>query len=178
MTRDGPARGDAAVWCNDLGEPMTFQPLTEKLEPLPGSSIRLQTAPQKTQTMLGPNPLLTEGYSDFSIDGVSPGVIRIILRPNARITEDDCVRARAELLALTGGKPGAVLLQVTGVGSVNRAAISLYIEAAAVTAFAIMGCTPVDRVIAHALLRMAPLNCPTKYFTDEEEAVIWLRATG
>lgn len=155
---------------------MTVQPLTEKREPLPEPSIPLQ-APEKSRTMHGPDLLLTEGFSDFSVDRVSLGVTRIILRPNARITADDCVRTRAELLALTGGKPGAVLLNITGAGSVSRAALSLYSEAA-VTAFAVLGSTPVDRVIAHALLRLAPPKCPTKYFTDEEEAVIWLRTTG
>jgi hypothetical protein len=106
------------------------------------------------------------------------GLTRIILRPNARITDDDCVRTGAELLALTGGKPGAVLLQISGVSSVSRTAISLYCEAAAVTAFAILGDTPVDRVIAHTLLRLAPPKSPTKYFTDEEKAVFWLQTTG
>lgn len=112
--------------------------------------------------MLAPDRLLSESCSDFSVDRVSLGVTRIILRPNARITDEDCVRTRAKLLALTGGKPGAVLLQITGVGSVSRSAISLYSEAAAVTAFAVLGITQVDRVIAHTLLRLAPPKCPTK----------------
>jgi hypothetical protein len=155
---------------------MTGQLLTENREPLPEPSS-LDEASGITRSVPAPGLLLTEGCSDFSVDRVSPGVTRIILRPNARITEDDCVRTRAELLALTEGKPGAVLLQITGVGSVSRPAISLYSEAAAVTAFAVLGSTQVDRVIAHTLLRLAPPKCPTKYFTDEEEAVIWLRTT-
>ncbi|MDQ1058196.1 hypothetical protein QFZ23_002097 [Arthrobacter globiformis] len=154
----------------------TVQPLTENRVPLPEPTI-LSRTPPKARTRLSPDLLLTESYSDFSVDRVSPGVARIILRPNTRITDDDCIRTGAELLALTGGKPGAVLLQVSGVGSVSRTAISLYCEAAAVTAFAILGSTPVDRVIAHTLLRLAPPKCPTEYFTDEEEALIWLRTT-
>lgn len=156
---------------------MTVQPRTENRESLSEPSSLLQT-PEKTRTMLAPDRLLAESCSDFSVDCVSLGVTRIILRPNARITDDDCVRTRAELLALTGGKPGAVLLQVTGVGSVSRSAIRLYSESAAVRAFAVLGITQVDRVIAHTLLRLAPPKCPAKYFTDEEEAVIWLRTTG
>ncbi|MBT2538734.1 STAS/SEC14 domain-containing protein [Arthrobacter sp. ISL-69] len=106
---------------------------------------------------------------------MSRGVHRIILRSNARITEDECVRSSAELLKLTGGKPAAVLLQITGVGSVSRAAISLCSGGTPVTAFAILGGTHVDRVMAHSLIRLAPPECPTRYFTEEEEAVIWLR---
>ncbi|MBT2550842.1 hypothetical protein [Arthrobacter sp. ISL-65] len=118
---------------------------------------------------------LAECDSDFSVDRVSRGVHRIILRSNAHITEDECVRASAELLKLTGGKPGSVLLQITGVGSVSRAAISLCSGGTPLTAFAILGRTAVDRVIAHSLIRLAPPECPVTYFTDEEEAVIWLR---
>jgi len=119
--------------------------------------------------------LVTESCPNFSVTRVCLGVIRIILPPNARITEDDCVRTRAELLSLSGGKPGAVILQITGVGSVSRTAISLYSDGPAVTAFAILGCTPVDRVIALTLLRLAPPQYPTNYFTDEGDALIWLR---
>lgn len=75
-------------------------------------------------------------------------------------------------------EPGAVLLQITGVDSVCRPAISLYGEAGTVTAFAIRGSTPVDRAIAHTLLRPPPPKCPTKYFPDEEEAIIWLQTNG
>jgi hypothetical protein len=154
----------------------TVRPLTENREQLPEPTILLRTPP-KARTRLSRDLLLTESYSGFSVNRVSPGVARIVLRPNACITDDDCFRTGAELLALTGGKPGAVLLQVSGVGSVTRTAISLYCEAAAVTAFAILGRTPVDRVIAHTLLRLAPRACPTEYFTDEEEALIWLGTT-
>ena len=45
-------------------------------------------------------------------------------------------------------------------------------------AFAVLGDTPVDRVIAHTLLRLAPPKCLTKYFTDEEKAICWLQTTG
>jgi hypothetical protein len=141
---------------------MTGQPLTENRESLPEPSS-LDRALGITRTMPAPDLLPVWSSSDFSVERVSPGVTRIILRPNARITEDDCVRTRAELLALTEGKPGAVLLQITGVGSGSRPAISLYSEAAAVTAFAVLGSTQVDRVIAHTLLRLAPPKCPTKY---------------
>lgn len=128
--------------------------------------------------MLAPDLLPTHSHSDLSVDRISLGLTRIILRPNARITDDDCVRTGAELLSLTGGRPGAVLLQITGVSSVTRAAISLYVGAAAVTAFAILGGTPVDRIIGHSLFRLAPPKCPTQYFTDEENAVLWLRSVG
>lgn len=106
---------------------------------------------------------------------VRPGISRITLRPNARITEDDGTRTREELLALTGGARGGVLLEITGVGSVSREAIGVYSSAVTVSAFAILGTSPVDRVIAHGLLGLPLPVCPSRYFTDEDAALDWLQ---
>lgn len=107
---------------------------------------------------------------------LSEGIARITLRPNARITEEDGLRTREQLLTLTGGAPGGVLLEITGVGSVSREAIGVYSGAVTVTAFAILGGTPVDRVIAHGLLGLPLPNCPSQYFTDRDQAHSWLRS--
>ncbi|MDR6505546.1 STAS/SEC14 domain-containing protein [Arthrobacter oryzae] len=109
---------------------------------------------------------------------VRQGISRITLRPSARITEADGLRTREELLALTGGSRGGVLLDITGVGSVSREAISVYSSAVTVSAFAILGSTPVDRVIAHGLLGLPLPACPSEYFTDEAEALSWLQTVG
>lgn len=113
--------------------------------------------------------------ANVSVGRLSEGIVRITLSPNARITAEDGLRTRGELLALTGGARGGVLLDITGVGSVSREAIGVYSAAATVTAFAILGATPVDRVIAHGLLGLPLPGCPSAYFTDEEEALGWLR---
>lgn len=109
---------------------------------------------------------------------VRQGISRITLRPSARITEADGLRTREELLALTGGSRGGVLLDITGVGSVSREAISVYSSAVTVSAFAILGSTPVDRVIAHGLLGLPLPACPSEYFTDEAAALSWLQTVG
>jgi hypothetical protein len=105
---------------------------------------------------------------------VRQGISRITLRPNARITEEDGTRTKEELLALTGGARGGVLLEITGVGSVSREAIGVYSSAVTVSAFAILGTSPVDRVIAHGLLGLPLPACPSRYFTDEGAALDWL----
>jgi hypothetical protein len=106
---------------------------------------------------------------------VRQGISRITLRPNARITEEDGTRTKEELLALTGGARGGVLLEITGVGSVSREAIGVYSSAVTVSAFAILGTSPVDRVIAHGLLGLPLPACPSRYFTDEDAALDWLQ---
>lgn len=112
--------------------------------------------------------------ANVSVDRISKGIVRITLNPGARMTAEDGAYARENLLAITGGEPSVVLLQITGVGSVSREAISVYSDAATVRAFAILGSTPVDRVIAHGLLGLPRPQCPTQYFTDAQEAMHWL----
>jgi hypothetical protein len=114
---------------------------------------------------------------NVSVDLVDDGIVRIALKPRARMTAEDGSQARENLLALTGGKPSVVLLQITGVGSISREAVSFYSESTTVRAFAVLGSTPVDRVIGHGLLGLPrPYKCPTEFFTDTQEAMRWLRA--
>lgn len=111
----------------------------------------------------------------IAVDQLNERIVRIALKPRARMTAEDGAFARENLLALTGGKPSVVLLQITGVGSISREAISFYSESTTVRAFAILGSTPVDRVIAHGLLGLPrPHQCPTEFFTDTQVAMAWL----
>jgi hypothetical protein len=153
---------------------MTNQPRPENGHQAPETS----NAAERAGSEAAPELIFSGSNSNICVKHVSAGITGIILRPNARITGDDAVRMRADYQALTGGKPGGVLLQITGVGTVSREAISEDGSAAKVTALAVLGKTPVDRVIANRFLAQSTPGCPTKYFTDEEEAISWLRTTG
>lgn len=103
------------------------------------------------------------------------GVLRITLRPGGQITAEDGATVRERYQTLTGGAGCTVLLEVTGVEQVSREAVRVFSEAATVTAFAILGNTSVDRVIAHGRRGLPLPPCPSRYFTDEQEALAWLR---
>lgn len=105
---------------------------------------------------------------------VRPGILRIVLQPQSRISHADGVSASAQLLALAGGRPVGVLLEITGVESVSKEAVTFYSEASTVAAFALLGRSPVDKVIAHGLRGLAWPHCPVRYFMDEQEALTWL----
>ncbi len=115
-------------------------------------------------------------HENVKVEDAGEGILRITLRPGGRITEEDGTLVRERYLALTGGTGAAVLLQVTGVESVSRDAVRFFSEAVTITAFAILGSTPVDRVIAHGRHGLPAPQCPTRYFSDEQEALGWLRA--
>jgi hypothetical protein len=118
---------------------------------------------------------VTEDRFTVRLHEASSRITRITLLPTARITIEDCVRASSERRALTRGEPGAILLKVTGVGAVSREAISGYSDGATLTALALLGRSPVDQVIAIAILRRLPRDCPARYFTFEGDAISWLQ---
>lgn len=159
-----------------MGDSMTIQSRAER-GALPEPSILLRTD-EASRIQLSPDAANNGSCSNAPVYRLGVGIAAIILPPATRITRKDCVRARTELLELTGGKPGSVLLQIAGIGSVDRDAISAYSEEPTITALAILGSTPVDRVIAQRMVRRGTPTCPIKYFTDEEEAIIWLPTIG
>jgi len=53
--------------------------------------------------------------------------------------------------------------------------LSLRFSKHPITAFAILGSTPVDRVIVPGRRGMPLPQCPNRYFSDEQEAHAWLR---
>lgn len=114
--------------------------------------------------------------ANVTMEDAGDGILRITLRPKSRITAEDGNLVRDRYLALTGGTGAAVLLEITGVESVSRDAVRFFSEAVTITAFAILGSTPVDRVIAHGRRGLPTPQCPTQYFSDEQAAMAWLRA--
>lgn len=127
----------------------------------------------------GPGPTTTgTGPANVALDVEGEGILRITLRPGSQVTAADGTSVRERFLTLTGGAACAVLLQVTGVRHVSRDAVRVFSEAVTVTAFAILGSTSVDRVIAHGRRGLPPPQCPSRYFTDEQEALAWLRTVN
>lgn len=110
-----------------------------------------------------------------AVEDIGEGIIRITLRAGGRITADDGILVRDSYGALTGGAGAAILLQITGVESVSRDAVRFFSEAVTVRAYAVLGTTPVDRIIAHGRRGLPAPQCPTRYFTEEHEALDWLR---
>ncbi|WP_400160394.1 hypothetical protein [Arthrobacter sp. BPSS-3] len=117
---------------------------------------------------------LDAGPANVSLEVEGEAFLRITFRPGSRITGADGIRVREQLLALTGGTGCVVLLQVTGVDYVSREAVRVFSEAVTVKAFAFLGRTPMDRVIAHGRRGLPLPLCPSRYFTDESEALAWL----
>ncbi|MET1020663.1 MAG: hypothetical protein ABWX69_00485 [Arthrobacter sp.] len=103
------------------------------------------------------------------------GIIGVALPPNEEIEGPAARVAGAAVRALANGRRIPVLLVITGVVGISAEARHVYATSIAASAFALVGESPVDRVIAHYLLRSKTETIPAQFFTSETEAVDWLR---
>ncbi|MFH5880138.1 STAS/SEC14 domain-containing protein [Arthrobacter sp. NA-172] len=119
-----------------------------------------------------------EGFADAASIKVSlaeDGIVDVILPPNAVVRSPEARAAAAAVRAIADGHKLPVLMTVTGVLSVTDDARLAYTNSVVVSACALLGESPVDRVIAHFLLRAKPGAVPGRFFTSEAEARDWLR---
>ena len=106
---------------------------------------------------------------------IEGGIIEVVLPPNEEIEGPEARIAGEAVRSLAAGRRLPVLLVITGVVGVSIEARQVYSGSIAATAFALVGESPVDRVIAHYLLRSRSEAIPAQFFTSESAAVEWLR---
>jgi hypothetical protein len=139
-----------------------------------------QTLPARDSTLPDEAP---EASSDdelatadqITVDLAADGIVEVSLPPNSVIRSPEALAAAAAVRAFADGRMLPLLLRVTGVLSVTDDARSTYTNSTAISACALLGESPVDRVIAHFLLRAKPDSLPGQFFTSEAEARDWLR---
>jgi hypothetical protein len=101
------------------------------------------------------------------------GVIALTWQPNARIEIADMETAMAKVNELCSGLAHPLLVEMTGVSTVTHEARAAFSTECAASRIALLGSTPVDRVIAN-FRSVDSYPCPTRFFTDRTEALNWL----
>lgn len=96
-----------------------------------------------------------------------------VLAPGTELNEATVAQLGEQLGALAGSRKVAVVLQLTGITSVSRAARADF-ASLPVASWAVVGETPVDRLLGHYLLSAEAGSVPVPYFTTEREALDWL----
>lgn len=103
---------------------------------------------------------------------ISAGILESFWRPGSFV---DAAEARDAMLAverLSGGAPMPMLSEMTDV-QFSAGARSEFAKSAGVTAIAVLGSSPVDRVVAAATSR--DTNYPHEFFTSRDAATAWLK---
>lgn len=103
------------------------------------------------------------------------GHIVLILPAGEVVTGSMAATAAAEVDRLAGHRKLPLLLILTGVEALTRSARTVFSNAGSLEAAAVVGVSPVDRVIANFLLGGGIQPCPTRYFSAEPDALAWLR---
>jgi hypothetical protein len=131
--------------------------------------------PDRTATALASAPNGAPGVATpIGVRALENGMIQVTLPPNEEIAGAEAQVAGAAVRALANGRRVPVVLVITGVLGVSVEARQVYVSSIAASAFALVGETPVDRVIAHYLLRSKTEKVPAQFFTSEAAAVEWL----
>jgi hypothetical protein len=104
------------------------------------------------------------------------GILRFVYTQGAECTLADAKENVEVQLRLTGGKVVPILIDVSAVKSVDKAARSYYGESKTVRALALIGGSPIGNIIGNVFLAVhGARETPTKFFGSEAEAIQWLR---
>lgn len=139
----------------------------------PGASVEVAAAPGATAA--APEaPAAAPAARPIGVRLLDGGIIEVALPANAEIHGPEAQVAGATVRAMADGRRMPVLLVITGVIGVSAEARHVYATSIAASAFALVGESPVDRVIAHYLLRSRSETIPAEFFTSAADAVQWL----
>ena len=118
-------------------------------------------------------PLTIEGGKGTVILG-SDGFINLVWNPGIVLEVDDAQAAMARVNEMATGSRYPMLVDVKDTQSVTRQARSVSSIPCAASRIALLGSSPVDRVVANFTLGLQLVACPTRFFTSRDEAISWL----
>ena len=112
-------------------------------------------------------------YESLTID--DEGLLLLVWPRGVRITGPSARRAFDEVNRICGGTRRPMLVDMATTKSVAREARAVFGEPCAASRIALLGRSPVDRVIANFTLGVSTVPCPTKFFTSRDQAMAFLR---
>ncbi|HJV98940.1 MAG TPA: STAS/SEC14 domain-containing protein [Arthrobacter sp.] len=105
------------------------------------------------------------------------GILHLVWKPGIVLEGDDVHAAMARVNEISDGSEYPMLVNMGTTKAVTRQAKSAFKVPCAASRIALLGSSPVDRVIANFTIERQTLPCPTRFFTSRDEAVGWLLQT-
>ena len=105
------------------------------------------------------------------------GVLRLTWPRGAVNTAEDAERAMLRVNQLCGDERHPMLVDMATTADVSRGARAVFGRPCQASRIALLGASPVDRVLANFFLGINAVPCPTKFFTSERDAIAWLSVT-
>ena len=104
----------------------------------------------------------------------SDGIIHLVWQPGIVLEGDDVQAAMARVDEISEGSEYPMLVDMGVTKAVTRQAKSAFQIRCAASRIALLGSSPVDRIIANFTIERQTLPCPTRFFTSRDEALLWL----
>lgn len=123
----------------------------------------------------GPDPsTLTDGSGDAVVYLDDDGLLHSDWPVGCIVTIEHAIRAVERVNRFCLDRKYPVLVTMVGVASIDRQTIPIWKELDPAK-IAVVGDTPVDRVIVNFTLVLSTFRCPARYFTERDAALQWLR---
>ncbi len=106
---------------------------------------------------------------------IEDGIVMLRWPQGAVITGTAAKRAFDEVNRVSADSQRPMLVDMATTKSVAREARSVFGRPSAASRIALLGRSPVDRVIANFTLGVSKVPCPTKFFTNRDQAMAFLR---
>ena len=102
------------------------------------------------------------------------GVLHLVWKPGTVLEADDVHAAMAKVNEVADGAEYPMLIDIANTQAVTREAKSVFSVKCAASRIALLGSSPLNRVIANFAMTRRTLPCPTRFFTSRDEAMSWL----
>ncbi|MBT2534029.1 STAS/SEC14 domain-containing protein [Arthrobacter sp. ISL-48] len=101
-------------------------------------------------------------------------IIHLVWRQSVRIEAVDAHAAMAAVNEAADGSEYPMLVDMATTASVSRQARAVFSIPCAASRIALLGSSPVDRVLANFFLGVHIPPCPTRFFNSRTDAMNWL----
>jgi hypothetical protein len=113
-----------------------------------------------------------EVKADLTLD--EQGVVQLKWPRGVSITESEAEAAMRNVNELCGTRRHPMLVDMATTAQVSRGARAVFGRPCQASRIALLGASPVDKVLANFILGINKLPCPTRFFTSRDDAMAWL----
>ncbi|MGO4433025.1 STAS/SEC14 domain-containing protein [Arthrobacter sp. fls2-241-R2A-172] len=117
---------------------------------------------------------ITVGSGKGMVELTDGDVLHLVWGPHTVLLADDVHDAMATINELADGAEFPLLIDITNTKEVTRGAKAVFSTKCAASRIALLGTSPVSRVIANFAMSRRTLPSPTRFFTSKDDAMSWL----